>query len=287
MGILNHGAPSMAEPEIQESFFGYSTRLNYRRLRVSMLCTFSGFFLHLVFLGYCYFVLGYRIPLLTGLIVNDSLFLLLDSLTLALLNMAYDRMEKSGDYSAKPSRVILFHLALVILFLGPVMLYSLSNVRISFATPYGIICLFLSILFFLDIRLVLAYNLFTLGLSYAVPLFFLTARSLSPLQASTPLVVFIATITASILLQRERRNRYRLLQEALVLGRNSKRDLSLKYSLSDRESEVAILLAEGHSYRKISEMLTISEHTARTHIKHVYEKTGSSSRIQLINLFLE
>ena len=51
--------------------------------------------------------------------------------------------------------------------------------------------------------------------------------------------------------------------------------------LSKREKEIAILIAEGKSNKEIAGILFISEHTVRTHRKHVYKKSGCRSAIEL------
>lgn len=49
-------------------------------------------------------------------------------------------------------------------------------------------------------------------------------------------------------------------------------------SLTDREVEVLRLVAVGHSNRQVATSLTISEETARNHVKHIYDKIGMSTR---------
>ncbi len=48
--------------------------------------------------------------------------------------------------------------------------------------------------------------------------------------------------------------------------------------LSDREVEVLVLLARGLSNKEIGRALYISARTAQQHVRHLYEKTGVSSR---------
>jgi DNA-binding NarL/FixJ family response regulator len=48
--------------------------------------------------------------------------------------------------------------------------------------------------------------------------------------------------------------------------------------LSDREVEILRLLARGQSMRVISEALFISQSTVHTHVAHIYEKIGVSTR---------
>lgn len=58
-------------------------------------------------------------------------------------------------------------------------------------------------------------------------------------------------------------------------------DFISKYNLTKREAEIALLLADGYTYKKIAESLFISQGTVSTHVMHIYEKTGTSSKIQL------
>jgi DNA-binding CsgD family transcriptional regulator len=51
--------------------------------------------------------------------------------------------------------------------------------------------------------------------------------------------------------------------------------------LTEREREVAILLAQGSSNREIASTLVISENTAEVHVKHILSKLGLKSRSQV------
>lgn len=51
--------------------------------------------------------------------------------------------------------------------------------------------------------------------------------------------------------------------------------------LSRREQEIAQLVAEGFSNRKISERLKLSEHTIKNYLFRVFEKLGVSTRVEL------
>ena len=45
--------------------------------------------------------------------------------------------------------------------------------------------------------------------------------------------------------------------------------------LTQREYDVLLLLADGHSYAQIALRLGISVHTVGTHVKHCYRKLGA------------
>ena len=55
-----------------------------------------------------------------------------------------------------------------------------------------------------------------------------------------------------------------------------------KVPLSQRELEVAKLVAEGFSNREISEQLKLSQHTVKNYLFHIYGKLGMSSRVDLV-----
>ena len=58
--------------------------------------------------------------------------------------------------------------------------------------------------------------------------------------------------------------------------------LGYKFGLTARESEVAALLARGLSNKALAEGLWISEHTVKTHLKSIFQKTDASSRSEAI-----
>lgn len=51
--------------------------------------------------------------------------------------------------------------------------------------------------------------------------------------------------------------------------------------LSERETEVVALVAQGMSNQEIADALFLSERTARTHVSHIISKLGLNSRIQV------
>ena len=53
--------------------------------------------------------------------------------------------------------------------------------------------------------------------------------------------------------------------------------------LTDRESEVLLLMAEGHSNKEIAERLFISIHTVKTHTTNIFSKLGVRRRTQAIS----
>jgi DNA-binding CsgD family transcriptional regulator len=52
--------------------------------------------------------------------------------------------------------------------------------------------------------------------------------------------------------------------------------------LSAREEEVLHLLAKGLSNRDLATALTLSEHTIRNHLFHIFDKLGVSSRMEAV-----
>ncbi len=63
--------------------------------------------------------------------------------------------------------------------------------------------------------------------------------------------------------------------------------LSLFYDLSHAEARVASLLVHGKSVKEVSEGLQVSLNTARTHLKRIFEKTGTRRQAELMRLILQ
>lgn len=61
-------------------------------------------------------------------------------------------------------------------------------------------------------------------------------------------------------------------------------ELAREYSLTDRESEVALLLYRGRSVPYIQQELGIAQGTAYTHARHIYQKLGVHTRQEFITL---
>ena len=60
------------------------------------------------------------------------------------------------------------------------------------------------------------------------------------------------------------------------------------YGLSDRERAVTRLVARGLQTSAISERLHVSQYTVQDHLNSIFDKTGTSSRGELIaRLFLD
>jgi DNA-binding CsgD family transcriptional regulator len=53
------------------------------------------------------------------------------------------------------------------------------------------------------------------------------------------------------------------------------------YGLTPREGEIAAMIAAGQSYKETAYELGISIKTVKTHMGHVYEKTGAASNVAL------
>lgn len=60
--------------------------------------------------------------------------------------------------------------------------------------------------------------------------------------------------------------------------------LAEKFGLSRREGEVLALLIQGRTVAAICGKLQLSEGTVKTHIAHIYDKTGVHARQELLDL---
>jgi DNA-binding CsgD family transcriptional regulator len=52
-------------------------------------------------------------------------------------------------------------------------------------------------------------------------------------------------------------------------------------ALSEREHEVAALVASGCSTKQIAEALFVSPHTVRAHLRSIYRKLGAKGRVDV------
>ncbi|MCL6645077.1 MAG: LuxR C-terminal-related transcriptional regulator [Dehalococcoidia bacterium] len=55
--------------------------------------------------------------------------------------------------------------------------------------------------------------------------------------------------------------------------------------LTDRQLEIVRLVADGCSNREIAARLCVTVNTVRTHLKHIYNVVGASSRTALVANF--
>jgi DNA-binding NarL/FixJ family response regulator len=62
------------------------------------------------------------------------------------------------------------------------------------------------------------------------------------------------------------------------------RSVAQYYHLSEKEQEVFMYLAKGRNSVYISEQLVLSNHTIKSHIYRIYQKTGVHSQQELIDL---
>lgn len=90
-------------------------------------------------------------------------------------------------------------------------------------------------------------------------------------------IIFLTVVAFSLLRRRPQREH----SEA----HRREQALAVRYGLSERETEILMLLLEKRSAPYIAEKLFISSNTVKTHIRRIYEKTGVHSRDQLIDLF--
>ena len=72
----------------------------------------------------------------------------------------------------------------------------------------------------------------------------------------------------------------RLMQQVLTLWRQAKKPSPLEL-LTDRERQVALLVAEGASNRLLAEQLGVTERTVKAHLTSIFRKTGIKDRTAL------
>jgi DNA-binding CsgD family transcriptional regulator len=74
-------------------------------------------------------------------------------------------------------------------------------------------------------------------------------------------------------------------ENAAAADPDASRDLFFDESrMTPREREIALLLAEGLSYKEIGARLFLSLSTVQTHVTRIYGKTGVNSKTELSRL---
>lgn len=58
------------------------------------------------------------------------------------------------------------------------------------------------------------------------------------------------------------------------------------YGLTSTEARVAALLAKGNSVAEIADFLGNTAYTIRTHLRHIFDKTGTARQVDLVHLLL-
>lgn len=58
-----------------------------------------------------------------------------------------------------------------------------------------------------------------------------------------------------------------------------------KYALTHREKEILLLIVEGHDNQRIASSLQLALGTVKTHIHHIFRKSGCASRDELVKKF--
>lgn len=109
---------------------------------------------------------------------------------------------------------------------------------------------------------------------------------LSPDQLSMALICILA-IAMLFVPQKDLAGQVPRLSEADSADQSLARaclEMQRRYGLSDREAEVAALLAKGRSRPYIRERLFISTNTVATHIKHIYQKLDVHSKEELMDM---
>ena len=62
--------------------------------------------------------------------------------------------------------------------------------------------------------------------------------------------------------------------------------LCLSYGLTRAEARVAVAATASRTIEQIAQDLSVGANTVKTHLKHVYEKTGVASRAEFVRLLL-
>ena len=76
------------------------------------------------------------------------------------------------------------------------------------------------------------------------------------------------------------------MQDPIVMPPSAAEAFAQLYRLTGSELRVLLTMAPGLSVKEAAEVLGIGENTAKTHLQHIYSKTGTSKQTELIRLFM-
>ena len=74
----------------------------------------------------------------------------------------------------------------------------------------------------------------------------------------------------------------RIADAAMLVAGNRELRFKRAFALSDRETQIAVMLFEGFTNRQIASALKLSDGTARNYISSLYEKIGAANRADAI-----
>jgi DNA-binding NarL/FixJ family response regulator len=73
--------------------------------------------------------------------------------------------------------------------------------------------------------------------------------------------------------------------ELAASGERLRRATAARESLTSRETQVALAVAEGASNKEVAATLYLTPKTVEYHLTHVYRKLGLRSRVELVRRF--
>ena len=76
------------------------------------------------------------------------------------------------------------------------------------------------------------------------------------------------------------------MQDRIAMAPSTGEAFAMLHGLTASELRVLLAMAPGLSIKEAAQMLGISENTARTHLQHIYSKTGTSKQSELIHMFM-
>src|SRR5262249_8140831 len=75
-------------------------------------------------------------------------------------------------------------------------------------------------------------------------------------------------------------------QDPIEMGLSTGEAFAKLHGLTPSELRVLLAMVPGLSVKQVAELVGIGETTARTHLQHIYSKTGTSKQSELISMFI-
>lgn len=192
------------------------------------------------------------------------------------LDKNFKVLNFSGTLASTISEIILFIMLIVFV------IYYLINIRTKKRTPYHAFLIALNFPLIIYFIYTIIKDLRIIFEEYTVDTWFSNNISACALLSLVVNIFFIIYFSLNI------RDRFMVINqfEDIVHNKTSKiKELASEYNLSERETDVLILIFEGKTNQEISDTLFISTNTVKKHINALLRKMELHNRVDIITKF--
>lgn len=119
---------------------------------------------------------------------------------------------------------------------------------------------------------------------YACQLIGVSLGSRLPYEAASSIVVLVCMVAAALIIMSGTTSFQLSSPSASERKTTAIRKIASDCGLTPRETDILELWGDGHTSNYIEQQLYIAKSTVRTHLSHIYQKTGTQSKEELLQL---